>query len=222
MIFGLAFHVLLLADRGMLDVLSAQRRILLVIVAFRFLMMIHAQITTNEQDKAEPKPRYTDWRAAVLPLLFATPPFIVFWLVWWSVGNTLPNLAEYTIVVTIIMLVLVVNFLFVWLKSILRPAPTHEAVQPQPGAGEFGLDCLFFMTYSLVLALGIIGLMIYAPEFLDDITAIGRHTFFNFVFILALQFAFEILSSLVRRDDKATSGQVSPEKLGRQQVTPRA
>lgn len=189
LIFGLLLHILLLRDT--VNVLLPARRIVLVIIAFRLLMLIRSKFT----EQGSPKPRYTGWRSGVLPLFLMTPPFVVFLLAWLSTGTFLPFIMEVTFTLGIVLLALIANLVFV----VVKPDPNaKDAAQPKP----FLADVLFYTAEGLVFGLVTLGIIVLTPESLNDIMAIGWNTLNVFIMILVVQGVIAFFSSLSRRDSE--------------------
>lgn len=199
LVIGLLLHVLYLAGDGAIMLLSIERRILLVIFAFRLLTMLHSSFETIEQAKITSPPGYTDWRAGLLPFLSVTPLVMVFWLVSWSTGGQLLGITGYAIAASIIMFLLILNFVGMLVKSAKEPLAENGIVHPHYGVGKFLVDSLFNIAYGLVFALGVVGLMVLSPEVLDDSIAVGSLAFYVYLMIWVVQAVIWFFSNLLRQ-----------------------
>lgn len=196
-VIGLLLWVLFLAGEGMLSLLSPARRIILVIIALRLLMMVHSSFQSVEQTKSPPQ--YVGWRAGILPILLMTPVVVGFWLAAWSTGGGLLGVTGYALAASLIVILLILNFVGLLVKSTKETSAEDDAVVPQGGAEQFMVDALFFTTYGLVLVLGTLGLMVLAPEVLEDCIAIGRLTFYVYGLIWVGQAVIWFFSGLIRQ-----------------------
>ncbi|MBZ0279474.1 MAG: hypothetical protein K8L97_01955 [Anaerolineae bacterium] len=196
-VIGLLLRMLFLANEGTLILLSPARRIILVIIALRLLMMVHSSFEAVEQTKS--LPRYTGWRAGILPILLMTPMVVGFWLAAWSTGGGLLGVTGYALAASLIMILLILNFIGLLMKSAKEPSAENDVVRPQIGVGEFLVDALFSTVYGLMLFLGIVGLMVLAPEALDDSIAIGNFAFYVYGLMLVGQAVIWFFSGLIRQ-----------------------
>ncbi len=199
LVIGLLLHVLYLAGDGTIMLLSIERRMVLVIFAFRVLTMLHASFETIEQAKITSAPGYTDWRAGLIPFLSVIPLVIVFWLVSWSTGGELLGITGYAIAVSIIMILLLINLVGMLVKSANERLAENDIVRTHYGVGKFLVDSLFNISYGLVFALGIVGLMVFSPQVLDDSIAVGSLTFYVYGMIWVVQAVIWFFSNLIRQ-----------------------
>lgn len=196
-VIGLLLRVLFLAGEGTLLLLSPARRIILVIIALRLLLMVHSSFESIEQTKSPP--RYVGWRAGILPILLMTPMVVGFWLAAWSTGGGLLGVTGYALATSLIMILLILNFIGLLMKFAKETSAENDVVRPQNGVGEFLVDVLFSTVYGLMLFLGILGLMVLAPEALDDSIAIGSLAFYVYGLMWVGQAVIWFFSGLIRQ-----------------------
>lgn len=201
---GLAVHVLLLAQEGMLPLLSPARRVLLVIIAIRILTQVQASLTTDEQEQLTARTSYKGWRAAILPFSFITPPLVVSWLAWWSTGGRLAHTGMLALAMSAIMLLLVINLVYTLVKS-RRATPVEADSTQQQGVGNFWLDGFFYTSYGFLFALGVLGVIMLSPETIDDTSRITNLAFYFYLLWFVVQGVFRFFFNLVRYA-KETSG----------------
>lgn len=195
LVMGLLLRVLVLANDGMLDLLSTERRIILILIALRLLIMVHSSFGTVDQAK----PDYTGWRARILPLFFVFPPLVVFWLAAWSTGGSLLGITGYALAVSLITLLAILNFAVTWMKPSQESSAERGDVYPKYANRKFLVDMVFYGAYGLIFAVGIIGFMVIAPEALDDSIAIGSLAFNVYLMIWVIQGIFWFFSNLIRQ-----------------------
>jgi len=196
-VIGLLLRVLFLANEGTLILLSPARRIILVIIALRLLLMVHSSFESVEKTKSPPQ--YVGWRAGILPILLMTPVMVGFWLAAWSTGGGLLGVTGYALAASLIMILLILNFVGLLVKSAKETPAEDDVIVPQGGVGQFMVDALFFTVYGLMLVLGILGLMVLAPEVLEDSIAIGNFAFYVYGLMLVGQAVIWFFSGLIRQ-----------------------
>lgn len=199
LVIGLALRMLFLAGDGTLTFLAPERRIILILVALRLLIMLHSSLEIVEPTKPAEQPRYTGWQEGILPFFLIAPPMVVFWLAAWSTGGALLGITGYAIAASIMMLLLILNFASRLIKSSRKSLAENGDVRSQSPTGKFLVDILFFSAYGVILAFGIIGLMVFSPEALDDSIAIGNLAFYVYLMTWVIQGIFLFFSNLIRQ-----------------------
>lgn len=208
LVMGLLLHVLVLANDGMIDTLSVERRIVLVLVALRLLIMAHSSFAAVDPAQPAPKPAYTGWRAGILPLFLAAPPLVVFWLAAWSTRGQLHGVTSYALASSVIALLLVLNFVGQVMKRSQKTSPADGNVHAEAPDGNFVMDCLFFTAYGLILAVGMTALMALAPDVLEDSIAVGSLAFYVYVMTWVVQGIVWFFSNVSR--EAANKAEVIP------------
>jgi hypothetical protein len=196
---GLLLRVLYLAHDGTILLLSPERRIVLVLLALRLLLMVHSSFETLEQTPASAQPRYKGWQAGIFPLFFIAPLLVVFWLAAWATDGGLLGSTGYALAASVIMLLLILNVVGLLMKAAEDSQAGHEVIAIQYGAGKFWVDALFYTAYGLVIALGLLALMVVAPDVLEDSIAVGSLAFNVYLMLWVVQGVIWFFSNLIRQ-----------------------
>lgn len=199
LVMGLLLRVLLLVDEGTINLLSPERRIVLVLFALRLLMMLHENIKPQKSDM---QPYYPHWQARIPLFVLMVPPMIVFWLVAWSTGGQLHRITSYAIAVSIINLLLIVNLIITLVQPAKRTSAGNQVVTLPYTTTQFLMDIMFYGAFGLIFTFGMIGLMVLSSGALDDIIAIGGLTFNVYLLIWGVQGVFWFCSNLIRQTAK--------------------
>lgn len=183
LVFGLLLHMLYLMREDLLDEISIERRIVLVLIALRLLIMVHSSST----EPAPSRPEGGGWRAALVPCFLILPLVIGFWSAAWSTGGQLEGITSYALAASLIMLLLIVNLIVTVVQSAKRGKPKNDVVPSPYPAARFWLDSVFYAAYGLILTVGMLALLALAPEVVNDTIAVGNLAVSVYVMTWVLQ-----------------------------------
>lgn len=193
-VVGLALYVQSLIADGSIVLLTPERRIVLVLLALLLLTAIHSSLEAEPRVQAGNRPVYTRWQAGVMPFVLITPLLVTFWLAAGAMGGDLFGVTAYALAASALMLLAIINLIYVVVKS-ARSVPEPLTY----GTKKFLMEAVLYGVYSFLLAVSLVGLILIAPDVLDDLVTVGSVSVYVYMILWVIRFVWLFFTGLIRQ-----------------------
>jgi hypothetical protein len=171
----------------MLDTLAPERRILLLIIAFRLLYLLWYSLDTPPRDQPSKNP---DWRAGVQILCFAIPLFVVLFLARQTARDLIPLSDELVLASGVSVALVIAGSIFALATGRLADAPESESAPRTQGGVSFWMENLFQALAGMLVAFALVGTLVISPGLADDVDALAHHATSMYLILFAIQLLF--------------------------------